>query len=78
MNAASCAKDLGGKGANQAVAAARHGPAVRLWAALGQDDRAGAAISARLAQEGIATPALKAFDLPSDRSTIVVDAPART
>lgn len=49
--------DLGGKGANQAVAAARAGARVRLVAAVGRD-AAGEAIRARLEREGVETRCL--------------------
>lgn len=70
--AASMQEDLGGKGLNQAVAAARAGAAVRLWAAVGQDEPAGR-IYARVAQEGILSSSLVASAQPTDRSTILVD-----
>ena len=71
-NAASHADGLGGKGANQAVAAARTGVTVTLWAAIGQDTH-GAWIRETLAGE-IGDACLTAFDLPTDRSTVAVDA----
>ncbi|MEI9412747.1 ribokinase [Mesorhizobium salmacidum] len=72
LNAIAYADGLGGKGANQAVAAARTGASVTLWTALGKDS-AGAWIRSRLDRE---LPDIQAneFDLPSDRSTIVIDA----
>ena len=50
LNAITYADGLGGKGANQAVAAARTGAAVTLWTALGKDS-AGAWIRGRLDTE---------------------------
>jgi ribokinase len=47
-------RGLGGKGANQAVAAARLGASVELVAALG-DDEAGRSLADRLAAEGVGT-----------------------
>jgi len=72
LNALSCEEGLGGKGANQAVAAARTGAAVTLWTALG-NDLAAAAIRDHLSAEPCELRATT-FDLPSDRSTIAVDA----
>jgi ribokinase len=72
LNAIACADSLGGKGANQAVAAARMGASVTLWTALGKDS-AGAWIRSRLDKE-LADVQVNEFDLPSDRSTIVIDA----
>lgn len=63
---------LGGKGLNQAVAAARSGAAVRLWAAVGADDGAGL-IRSRLAAERIDAGTLQPSAHPTDVSTILVD-----
>jgi ribokinase len=71
-NAVSHADGLGGKGANQAVAAARTGVAVTLWAAIGRDAN-GIWIRETLAGE-IDSACLTKFDLPTDRSTVAVDA----
>ncbi|WP_027169795.1 ribokinase [Mesorhizobium sp. WSM3224] len=71
LNAAAYADGLGGKGANQAVAAARTGTAVTLWTALGKDPL-GAWIRSRLDME-LSDVQVSDFDLPSDRSTIVID-----
>ncbi|MGF6232819.1 ribokinase [Inquilinus ginsengisoli] len=67
------AEDLGGKGLNQAVAAARTGARVRLLAAIGSD-RPGEAVAERLAAEGIDAAGLIRLDCPTDRSMIQVDA----
>ncbi|WP_192255057.1 ribokinase [Mesorhizobium silamurunense] len=72
LNATAYADGLGGKGANQAVGAARTGAAVTLWTALGKDP-AGAWIRSRLDME-LSDVRASEFDLPSDRSTIVIDA----
>ncbi|PBC01442.1 PfkB family carbohydrate kinase [Mesorhizobium sp. WSM3860] len=72
LNATAYADGLGGKGANQAVAAARTGAAVTLWTALGKDP-VGAWIRSRLDIE-LPDVQVSEFDLPSDRSTIVIDA----
>ncbi|RRI03098.1 ribokinase [Mesorhizobium tamadayense] len=72
LNATAYADGLGGKGANQAVAAARTGAAVTLWTALGKDPL-GAWIRSQLDME-LSDVQVSEFDLPSDRSTIVIDA----
>ena|SRR5438445_1077260 len=72
LNATAYADGLGGKGANQAVAAARTGAVVTLWTALGKDP-AGAWIRSRLNAE-LPDVQMTEFDLPSDRSTIIIDA----
>jgi len=66
-------EDLGGKGANQAVVAARCGAAVRLVASIGRDE-SGRRIRANLAAEGVATDGLRDWDGPTDRCIIYVDA----
>jgi ribokinase len=65
--------DVGGKGLNQAVAAARAGAPTRLVAAIG-DDRHGELIRAKLAAEGLATDGLQVTTLPSDESIVLVTA----
>ena len=63
----------GGKGANQAVAAARAGGRVRLVCLTGSDP-AGAAYRKRLAAEGIDRRGLLAAEGPTGTALIVVDA----
>ncbi|WP_181701006.1 PfkB family carbohydrate kinase [Chthonobacter albigriseus] len=63
---------LGGKGLNQAVAAARTGASTVFWTAVGRDAD-GDLIAAQLDVEGIGTARLARLDLPTDRSAILVD-----
>lgn len=63
----------GGKGANQALAAARAGAAVTMVGAVG-DDEGGRAYAARLAAAGVDTAALAVADEPTGTALIVVDA----
>lgn len=70
--ASSFREDLGGKGLNQAVAAARAGARVRLWAAVGRD-AAAERIRAKLLEEGIGDDTLSVFDEPTDLSSVTVD-----
>jgi ribokinase len=65
-------EDLGGKGANQAVVAARCGAPVRLVAAIG-DDAAGERIRSSLACEGVQTDAAAVSPYGTDRCVITVD-----
>ena len=71
VNAVATARGVGGKGANQAVAASRAGAEVVFRAALGDDADAmflRATLGAELPLDG-----LVALDTPTDRSTILVD-----
>jgi len=61
----------GGKGANQAVAAARMGASVRFVGRVGRDD-AGAALRGALVAEGIDDRALASVDGPTGFATILV------
>ncbi len=69
--AAGLRRDLGGKGANQAVLLARAGAAVRFIAAVG-DDAESAWLASVLAGEGLAPDALIRRRGPSDRSIVLV------
>lgn len=71
LNAAGHADGIGGKGANQAIAASRTGADVTLWAAIG-DDAAGGWITDRLAAESLPCY-LTAKPLPTDRSAVLVE-----
>ena len=64
-------RDLGGKGANQAVAAARGGVPVAFCAAVGADEN-GDAMRARLSEEGVSTDHVSASAAPTDVSIIYV------
>ena len=66
------AEDLGGKGANQAIAAARCGASVRLVAAVGADAE-GERIRLNLARESVLTDGLAASSYGTDRCVITVD-----
>jgi ribokinase len=72
LNAGAVSDGLGGKGANQAVAASRTGAEVRLWTAVGRDEPA-QRIRDMLAAEGLDTSGLANLAEPSDRSSIFVD-----
>jgi ribokinase len=65
-------EDLGGKGANQAIAAARCGAHVRLVAAIG-DDAMGERICSNLAREGVLTDGMTTSPYATDRCVITVD-----
>lgn len=66
-------RDLGGKGANQAVAARRLGAEVRILGGVGADP-AGEEIRARLAALGIGVDGLVTVPAPTGAALIVVDA----
>jgi ribokinase len=70
LNGALTAEGVGGKGANQAVAAARAGADVRLWSAVGEDDAGGRLIA--LLDTDVRTDRILRLPLPTDRSTIIV------
>jgi ribokinase len=65
-------EDLGGKGANQAIVAARCGAPVRLVAPIG-DDAMGARIRSSLAREGVLTDGMTTSPYGTDRCVITVD-----
>jgi ribokinase len=65
-------EDLGGKGANQAVVAARCGAPVRLVAPIG-DDALGERIRSNLAREGVVTDGVTTSPYGTDRCVITVD-----
>ena len=65
-------EDLGGKGANQAVVAARCGANVRLVAPIG-DDALGERIRSSLAREGVLTDGMTTSPYGTDRCVITVD-----
>jgi ribokinase len=65
-------EDLGGKGANQAVVAARCGAPVRLVAPIG-DDAMGERIRSSLAREGVLTDGVTNSSHGTDRCVITVD-----
>jgi ribokinase len=65
-------EDLGGKGANQALVAARCGAPVRLVAPIG-DDAMAKRIRSSLAREGVLTDGMMTSPYGTDRCVIVVD-----
>ncbi|OCI93926.1 ribokinase [Rhizobium sp. AC27/96] len=71
LNALTTIEGLGGKGANQAVAAARSGADVCLWSALGNDELAERLV--RILQADLDTGQLIRLPHPTDRSTILLD-----
>jgi ribokinase len=71
VNGRLTAEGLGGKGANQAVAAARVGADVRLHAAIGSDAVADQLIGTLV--QDLSAQYLTRTELASDRSTILVD-----
>jgi ribokinase len=64
---------LGGKGANQAIAAARMGASVSLIACVG-DDPAGASALETLGAEGVDTAGCRVVAEPTGRAAVLVDA----
>lgn len=62
----------GGKGANQAIAAARSGARVRFIGAIG-DDSFGTTLRSTLAEAGVDTALVRTVEGPSGVATIVVD-----
>ncbi|WMS43914.1 PfkB family carbohydrate kinase [Acuticoccus sp. MNP-M23] len=72
-NADALSFDLGGKGALQAIATARTGASVHLWAAVGEDAEA-ATIRSLLEGAGLSADRLTAVDAATDRSVILVEA----
>ncbi len=65
-------EDLGGKGANQAIVAARCGAPIRLVAPIG-DDTPGERIRSSLAREGVLTDGLTISPHGTDRCVITLD-----
>ncbi|WFS04589.1 ribokinase [Rhizobium tumorigenes] len=72
LNADGHSDGIGGKGANQAVAAARTGAPVDFLAATGMD--AAARTIREMLSDEFDTALMPALQLPTDRSTIMVDA----
>lgn len=72
VNATSASVALGGKGANQALAALRASADVTLWSAVGRDEEA-AAVRRGLAEAGLSDRGLSVLALPTDRSAVLVD-----
>jgi ribokinase len=68
-------RDLGGKGANQAVAAAKLGGRVRMIGAVG-DDADGAWTRDEMDRAGVDTTDLRTVDAPTGTALIVVDSDA--
>ncbi|KKX97919.1 ribokinase [Microbacterium sp. Ag1] len=68
-------RDLGGKGANQAVAAAKLGGRVRMIGAVG-DDADGAWTRDEMDRAGVDTTNLRTVDAPTGTALIVVDSDA--
>lgn len=62
----------GGKGANQAIAAARAGAEVKFYGALGEGGH-GRQMYKNLAQNGVDISGIQFFDMPSGLATIFVD-----
>ena len=72
LTALSCVTATGGKGANQAYAAAHFGACVSFVGAVGRDDM-GAQLTEALRRKGIATDYLTQKDTPSGNAVIFVD-----
>jgi ribokinase len=70
--ALAASEDLGGKGANQAIVAARCGAPVRLVAPIG-DDALGERIRSSLVREGVQTDGVTTSPYGTDRCVITVD-----
>ena len=70
---AEIAESLGGKGANQAIAAARMGVGVAIVACVG-DDAAGRAAIATLRDEDVDVSGCRAVAAPTGRAAVLVDA----
>lgn len=73
LAALSCSTGLGGKGANQSVAAARAGAVVHHIGAVGRDADW---VLARLRAFGVGTDAIRITDTPTGHAIITVDAQA--
>ncbi|WP_193227867.1 PfkB family carbohydrate kinase [Aureimonas psammosilenae] len=73
LNADACDVGLGGKGANQALAAWRTGTETRFWAPVGCDGEA-ETIRRLLAETGLRSGDLVSVEGPSDRSSVLLDA----
>ncbi|MBB3572017.1 ribokinase [Rhizobium sp. BK491] len=71
LNATSIVEGIGGKGANQAVAAARSGAVVCFWSALGDGDMAGGVTE--MLKSDLEVDRLMRLPLPTDRSTILLE-----
>ena len=69
--ATGASRDIGGKGANQAVAAARSGADVSFGSAVGRDAH-GAEIRSRLEREGVGADHVAEVDVPTDMSIVHV------
>jgi ribokinase len=65
-------RDIGGKGANQAVAAAKLGAEVRMIGAIGEDDD-GVWMRERIATAGVDVSRIQTASVPSGTALIVVD-----
>lgn len=70
--ASSLRRSIGGKGVNQAVAAARAGASTAIVAGVG-DDEDGAAIRRLLAAEGISTACVRTVQEPTGTAVVIID-----